>query len=113
MTDKVISGSKQVFTSEKNATNACLEGVKCFDCDCLINIKDDEIENGALLAYSENGEDMFVFKCDSCHQEKEGLDNYRECEVYTRIVGYLRPVKQYNPGKQQEYIERKEYKVTE
>jgi ribonucleoside-triphosphate reductase len=31
------------------------------------------------------------------------------CEVYTRIVGYLRPVSQWNQGKQQEFKERKEF----
>lgn len=34
------------------------------------------------------------------------------CEVYSRIVGYLRPVQQWNLGKQQEFKERKEYKVS-
>ncbi|MFA5165844.1 MAG: ribonucleoside triphosphate reductase [Candidatus Paceibacterota bacterium] len=33
------------------------------------------------------------------------------CEVYSRIVGYLRPVNQWNEGKQQEYCDRKTYKV--
>ena len=42
------------------------------------------------------------FTCPNC-----GL----ECEVYSRVVGYLRPVKQWNPGKQAEYGERKEYTV--
>ncbi len=32
-----------------------------------------------------------------------------ECEVYSRIVGYLRPVKQWNVSKQAEYQDRKEY----
>jgi len=32
------------------------------------------------------------------------------CEVYTRIVGYLRPVSQFNVGKQQEFKDRKEFK---
>jgi ribonucleoside-triphosphate reductase len=32
-----------------------------------------------------------------------------ECEVYSRIVGYLRPVSQWNPGKQQEFKDRKTY----
>jgi len=31
------------------------------------------------------------------------------CEVYSRIVGYLRPVDAYNPGKRQEYEERVEF----
>ncbi|HHE45932.1 MAG TPA: ribonucleoside triphosphate reductase, partial [Candidatus Moranbacteria bacterium] len=32
-----------------------------------------------------------------------------ECEVYSRSVGYLRPVKQWNVGKQEEYKKRKEF----
>ena len=32
------------------------------------------------------------------------------CEVYSRVVGYLRPVKQWNQGKQQEFKERKNFK---
>lgn len=39
----------------------------------------------------------------------EGLET--SCEVYSRVVGYLRPVEQWNPGKQAEYIARKEYSV--
>jgi ribonucleoside-triphosphate reductase len=31
------------------------------------------------------------------------------CEVYSRIVGYLRPVNQWNEGKAAEYQMRKEY----
>lgn len=34
-----------------------------------------------------------------------------ECEVYSRVVGYLRPVKQWNDGKQQEFANRKTFKV--
>jgi len=33
------------------------------------------------------------------------------CEIYSRVVGYYRPVKQWNKGKQQEYRERIEYTV--
>jgi len=35
------------------------------------------------------------------------------CEVYTRIVGYYRPVQQWNLGKQQEFKQRKEFKIKE
>lgn len=35
----------------------------------------------------------------------------RECEVYSRIVGYLRPVSHWNAGKQSEFIVRKMYDV--
>ncbi|MFN3301913.1 MAG: anaerobic ribonucleoside-triphosphate reductase, partial [Patescibacteria group bacterium] len=34
------------------------------------------------------------------------------CEVYSRVVGYLRPVQQWNKGKQQEFKERKEFKIS-
>jgi len=33
------------------------------------------------------------------------------CEVYSRIVGYLRPVSQWNEGKQEEFKNRKEFKL--
>ena len=32
-------------------------------------------------------------------------------EVYSRVVGYFRPVNQWNMGKQEEFKERREYKV--
>lgn len=34
-----------------------------------------------------------------------------ECEVYSRIVGYFRPIKQWNNGKQEEYSEREAFEV--
>jgi ribonucleoside-triphosphate reductase (formate) len=33
------------------------------------------------------------------------------CEIWSRVVGYYRPVDQWNKGKQQEFTEREEYKV--
>ena len=42
------------------------------------------------------------FKCPTC-----GAD----CEVYSRIVGYIRPVSQWNRGKRQEFNERKTYNL--
>ncbi len=33
------------------------------------------------------------------------------CEVYSRVVGYLRPVQNWNKGKRQEFQERKNYRV--
>ncbi len=35
----------------------------------------------------------------------------QKCEVYSRVVGYLRPVSQWNDGKQAEFNERKCAKV--
>ena len=33
------------------------------------------------------------------------------CEVYSRVVGYLRPIQQWNKGKQEEFKERKTFKI--
>jgi len=32
-----------------------------------------------------------------------------ECEVYSRVVGYFRPVQNWNAGKQQEFKDRLEF----
>ncbi|MBU0958825.1 MAG: anaerobic ribonucleoside-triphosphate reductase [Nanoarchaeota archaeon] len=37
--------------------------------------------------------------------------NRTKCEVYSRIVGYLRPVQQWNEGKQAEWKDRKTFKL--
>ncbi|HNP79305.1 MAG TPA: ribonucleoside triphosphate reductase [Candidatus Pacearchaeota archaeon] len=44
------------------------------------------------------------FTCPKCIIEQP-------CEVYSRVVGYLRPVQQWNEGKQQEFKDRKEFKI--
>ena len=47
------------------------------------------------------GKDM-VDVCPECHQP---------VDVYSRVVGYLRPVSTWNPGKQQEFADRVEYAI--
>ncbi|ACM59674.1 ribonucleoside-triphosphate reductase class III catalytic subunit [Caldicellulosiruptor bescii] len=42
------------------------------------------------------------FSCPTCG---------KECEVYSRVVGYYRPVQCWNKGKQEEFKFRKEYKI--
>ncbi len=114
MTQKKYEGEKQTFQSEKDAIQSLNEKEACcFDCGCEIILKEEEIENGSLLAYEDSGEEFFVFKCSDCFSKNEGLSEYKECEVYSRIVGYLRPVNQWNDGKKREYQERKEYKISE
>jgi len=44
------------------------------------------------------------FECPKCTIKQP-------CEVYSRIVGYLRPVSQWNLGKQEEFKARKEFKI--
>ncbi len=35
----------------------------------------------------------------------------QKCEVYSRVVGYIRPVAQWNKGKKAEFKDRKTYKI--
>jgi len=35
----------------------------------------------------------------------------QRCEVYSRVVGYIRPISQWNIGKQAEWDDRKMFKV--
>ena len=49
---------------------------------------------------------------------KQGVDMAKKkekvvvpCEVYSRVVGYYRPVQSWNEGKQEEFKDRKEFVV--
>lgn len=44
--------------------------------------------------------------CPVCKEEGEN----HACEVYSRVVGYLRPVDQWNEGKSQEFMDRQAFK---
>ena len=48
------------------------------------------------------GEHLTCDKCAELHPEAEPV----ECEVWTRVMGYFRPVKSFNIGKKGEYMER-------
>lgn len=42
------------------------------------------------------------------NEELETLEAKRQpCEIFSRVVGYIRPVNQWNPGKQSEFKDRK------
>jgi len=68
-----------------------------FDSDKLV------IEGGAM--FKDKG--YYYMKCDECYKQENALTNFRPCEVYSRIVGYMTPVKSWNPGKKAEFEERK------
>jgi hypothetical protein len=51
--------------------------------------------------------DRFLLKCENCFQIEPVLQNYQPCEVYSRIVGYLRPVHQWNDAKAAEFRQRR------
>jgi ribonucleoside-triphosphate reductase len=91
----------------ENVKNA--ENNVCHDCKKDIIIENDEIKNGVSLVYDNAGVKINILKCKECFEKNKALTNFQECEVYSRVVGYLRPVSQWHKGKKQEYGERKEY----
>jgi len=86
----------------------------CHDCKIPITVSarlaEDgtiTIEGGAVYKVKERNEDVYFFKCDACFNANPRLTNFRNCEVYSRVVGYLRPVQQWNKGRKAEYAMRK------
>jgi ribonucleoside-triphosphate reductase len=62
------------------------------------------------------GEQVFCPKCDAARIEQKRAqgkgdalseEERQPCEVWTRVMGYYRPVSQFNKGKQSEFMERK------
>lgn len=92
----------------------------CHDCgthvevSIVVNEKDEiEITGGAIYKIKQRfGEKALFFKCDECFKKDRTLRNFRVTEVYSRVVGYLRPVQQYNLGKKEEFKMRKEFTNT-
>jgi len=95
----------------------------CFDCKkevkVFIKAKEEnfEIEGGAIYQpehpESYKGAEEKYLKCEECFSKNKRLINYQECEVYSRVVGYLRPVKQWNPGKKEEFKGRQTFMLKE
>lgn len=81
-----------------------MEKYICHDCRKALE------HNEEYMPY-QVGESIYV-KCAACHKKDPVLRNFREAEVYSRVVGYIRPVKQWNKGKRAEFGDRKEFVVT-
>ena len=78
-----------------------MEKYVCHDCGHAIE------NNEEYMPYKINNE--VYNKCKACHQKDPLLRNFRKTEIYSRVVGYIRPVQQWNKGKQAEFNDRKEY----
>lgn len=91
----------------------------CHDCGIMVSITAKLREDGAIIVAGgavykipRDTDSIYFFKCDSCYEKNRTLRNWRDCEVYSRVVGYLRPVQQYNKGKREEVKMRKMFKNT-
>lgn len=85
--------------------------IQCHDCKKIIKgIKIDE-ENKKVTGakFYERDGNWFV-KCLKCYAEDPVLRNFQDSLCYTRVVGFLTPVNQWNKGKRAEYSHRKVFK---
>ena len=94
-----------------NQYGTCL--VTCHDCGEDFEIKlerksEDTMEySGGIIAKNKhNGE--YLFKCLTCNNE-DPINFGTNCEVYSRVVGYLRPIGNWNNAKRAEYCKRVNY----
>jgi hypothetical protein len=88
---------------------------KCHDCgeemSVLVVMEPDgktTISGGALYHMP----DVFL-KCDKCFEKDPMLRKYQPCDVFSRVVGYYRPVRQWHAGKKEEFKNRKMFNVKE
>ena len=88
----------------------------CHDCgipvevSCSINENDELVISGGAVYNPLNTEQPF-FKCDKCFENDKVLRSWQPVETYSRVVGYIRPISQWNKGKIEEFKQRKEFKV--
>jgi len=89
----------------------------CYDCNADVTFiakrtseTDITIAGGAaLMTPSDWNTEKILFKCEKCFAENPHFN--RPTEVYSRVVGYLRPVQNWNPAKRDEFGMRKEYRI--
>ncbi len=88
---------------------------KCCDCGAEVNIKAELsgmnliIDGGAAFHPPAiwNCPEEYLFKCPVCFKAEPKF--YPKTEVYSRVVGYMRPVSQWNDGKKAEFEIRKTF----
>ena len=78
-----------------------MQQITCRDCGKMLE------KGQEYMPYEVNGET--IAKCRTCHEANPTLSDFQKTEVYSRVVGYIRPVEQWNKGKQEEYQDRMEY----
>jgi hypothetical protein len=82
----------------------------CHDCKTETQVSATPLEDGIHIeggSVYEPVANKFMIKCDDCFKKDPVLRDYQDCEVYSRVVGYLRPVAQWNDAKQMEFKDRR------
>jgi len=104
---------EELFAADPDKDEIVITG-ECHYCKKPVTVTVRKIEDGFIVyggaVYEpDRGSGKFFLKCDECFEINPVLTDYQECEVYSRVVGYLRPVSQWNDGKQAEFSMRKTF----
>ena len=62
----------------ENAKDANNDFLFCHDCKKKIEVKGEEIVNGAVLIYDDRGDKINIVKCSDCCQKDPALNNFRK-----------------------------------
>lgn len=81
-----------------------MEKIKCHDCKRLLD------EGEEYIPYTSGNKGLF--KCKYCYDKNPILENYQECDVYSRVVGFHTPINRWNKGKAEEWKDRKTFAVS-
>ncbi|MCG6909189.1 MAG: anaerobic ribonucleoside-triphosphate reductase [Deltaproteobacteria bacterium] len=109
MSQMTIERLHELFDDNPENDSLAWEGA-CHDCREEVSVvavpRADgiHIQGGSVYEPQRNN---FFLKCDRCFRKEPALTNYQDCEVYSRVVGYLRPVAQWNDAKQEEFKDRR------
>lgn len=96
----------------KHKTNKLGFRGACYDCGKEIVVNVDVDENGKVkvaggaVYFTKWGDNLL--KCESCFAKDRVL--HRKVDVYSRVVGYMRPIDNWNVGKKEEWKNRKTVK---
>lgn len=77
-------------------TKSIPKDTRCTDCSCEIKVGDNNVSYWKKES---------AYRCEQCTNKLVGT------EVYSRIVGYIRPVQQWNVGKTAEFGDRVTFEV--
>lgn len=109
MANMTVERLHELFDEYPDKENLMWEGV-CHDCQSSVIITASPQPDGIHVnggSVFEPKTNKFFLKCNTCYEKEPALSNFQNCEVYSRVVGYLRPVTQWNDGKQAEFNDRK------
>ncbi len=76
----------------------------CHDCDRTL-------KKGDEFVRFEKTEKEDLIKCRECYEKNPVMENYKECDVYSRVVGFHTPIQRWNKGKSEEWKDRKTFVV--